>query len=570
MDYEGDADRSGLRGTGFAFPIPALMDHTTRSAPFLETSPLKVVNPLDLMDTVIDAAFLKYDQKTADFLKKHGDEDIETLVVRRAPVAEWINAALNAISLGTWNRSRAQYDYDKLYHLSLIINGRYAVQRLSRVSITLKDADSPGSETMNVPLPTFGEPLTIYQMLYTTLKRVGSDTFFKYDSFRNNCQNFVFNMLVANNLMTPQLQAFILQPLDKLLEQQPGYLSKVAKTVTNIGHIFGLGKPSQPRGIDHAFSEDDIRAFCGNIPILRYPELANMTDPSELFQGKDGAALLFLTDGPSDGHWIAVLDKPDHYEVFDSFGTAIDGDRKWLDNHKLLEFGETAPLLSKLLKGRGKEVIHNTKKLQKDDADTCGRYVAARINRASTPLPDFIRELTANGRSPDVNVTLMTQGRSADNGIQGDSKRRLMRGGHGGGPVALQPAPPQPPHATHISILRNDGTMFNFDVGVDYDTTTINEWYNMVKASLPPEYAQAAQQSLFLQSLFEPSIVDQFGYTYDIDPNADDAGEGDGDIDGHYVLRAFMNGHGGGIYGPNQMVFAARFEPSPRVIYNDE
>jgi hypothetical protein len=568
MDY-GDAFMSGLRGS-----VNSIV------------TPLIEASPLNQLDTIIDIAFKKYDKKTASFLKKHGSGDIETLVVRRAPVQEWINRALNVLSVGKWDESRAQFEYDKMFHVSLIVNGQYAIQRVGRVSIAMKDPDRPGSEFRNVPLSPYGESLTMNQMLQTTLRRVGEDTFFKYDSFRNNCQNFVYNILVANNLMTPELESFILQPLDKLLEQQPGYLSAVAKSVTDIGHIFGLGKPSdKPRGINYAFSEDDIRAFCGDIPILRYPELANMTDPSELFRGNVGAALLFLTDGPSSGHWIAVLDKPDHYEVFDSFGTAIDGQRKWLDRGNLLEFGQTAPLLSKLLKGEGKKVIHNTKKLQKDDADTCGRYVAARIVRASTTLPDFIEELTANGRSPDVNVTLMTQlphNTGAEGGQQKPAKLQKMIGGYGQGAANpwLKPGPPPPPaplpgsivlpglpHLTHIVIHNNVGNEY-FQVPVNFNATTIEQWYNAVKAALPPQYADLADQNFYLRSVYEDSIIDQWGYTTDIDPAADSAGEGDGDVDSQYAIIAFMGGQNAyGQWGiqPNQMWFQAEFGPSPRV-----
>lgn len=392
-----------------------------------------------------------YDAQTAAFIRKVGSEEITSLTVRRAPIQEWINSALDAISGGTWNKTRYAYGYDKLYHLSLIVNGRYTIQRIGRVSVGLKDNDRPQTEYRRVQLNTFDEPLTIKQILQNTLRRVGSNVFFNYDSFSNNCQYFVSNMLVANRLMTPQLKTFILQPIDELLKQQPDYMRAVTNIITNTGQILGVGtgkahvqrsrkrdagtmEGGKPPGIDYAFSEDDIRALCGNIPILRYPELANMSEPEDLFQGNVGAALLFLTDGPSDGHWIAVLDKPDHYEVFDSFGSAIDGQRNWLDKSSLLEFGQTAPLLSRLLKGEGKKVIHNTKKLQKDDADTCGRYVAARIVRASTSLPDFIEELEAGGRSPDVNVTLMTRLQHAPGAMHGGSmhgcKKPKMVGGY--------------------------------------------------------------------------------------------------------------------------------------------
>jgi len=373
-------------------------------------------NLAERTDQLIDyLGYANYDAKTAAFLRAHGSEEITSLTVRRAPIGSMIHAALNAISAGQWEQSRQIYGYDKLYHLGLIINGRYITQRLSRVTITVKDADSPGSEFMEVNLkgkandPTF----TIKSLLDTTERRVGKNTFFKYDAFRNNCQNFVLNILTANGLNDFALQEFIKQPVERLLRAQPDYVSTVSNTLTNLGQIAGAGKPdtspaSSPA--EYALSEDDIRKLCGQIPVLRYPELASMATPDDLFKGKKAAVLLFLTEGDSVGHWLAVLDRPDHYEVFDSFGVAVDGERRWLDKSKLVEFNESAPLLTELLARGNKPVVHNTTKLQNDDADTCGRWVAARILHANEPLHTFVSLMKGGRGTPDETVTAYTYG----------------------------------------------------------------------------------------------------------------------------------------------------------------
>jgi hypothetical protein len=146
--------------------------------------------------------------------------------------------------MGTWNKSRHEFGYDKLYHLGLIINRRYITQRLSRVTVTLKDADSPGTEFMEVDLKNNANELfTIKSMLQKTERSVGPNVFFKYDSFKNNCQNFVLNILVANGLNNQALQQFILQPVDELLKAQPEYMQTVTNTLTNLGQITGAGKP---------------------------------------------------------------------------------------------------------------------------------------------------------------------------------------------------------------------------------------------------------------------------------------------------------------------------------------
>ena len=470
-------------------------------------------NLANFTEKLVDSyGFNSLDARAQEFLRQHGAEQVTSITIRRAPVASTVHALLNSITVGTWGATRGKYGYDDIFHLAMIVNGKYAIQRLGRVSLAMKDADLPGAEFLPI---TVQHTITIADLVMKTLERIGKDKFFKYDSFYNNCQHFLMFILETFGFASEKARDFILQPTEDLLKEQPGWTQTVANTLTNLGAISGIGsgKPTMtgkgmglgyggnvqvPRGarsrgnfilaaetlggymglgqkqnqpsttpspalpvIDpntplavantpeeyarrmqqerddyerwlaaaggstagmfgkgkktaemyKAFTEDDIRSFCGNIPIMRYPELANMTDPSQLFQGKGAAALLFLTDGPSEGHWIAVLDRPDHYEVFDSFGTAIDGHRQWLDKKRLLEFDQTAPLLSNLLKGKGKPVIHNSKKLQSDTADTCGRFVAARIVQAATPMKQFVAELTSNGQTPDENIIEMTEPR---------------------------------------------------------------------------------------------------------------------------------------------------------------
>jgi hypothetical protein len=73
---------------------------------------------------------------------------------------------------------------------------------------------------------------------------------------------------------------------------------------------------------NYALSEDDIRKGAGKVPIYRYPDLAGMASPDDMFKGSKAAILLFLTENQDDGHWLTVLDQPDHIEVFDSFGVS--------------------------------------------------------------------------------------------------------------------------------------------------------------------------------------------------------------------------------------------------------
>ena len=80
-----------------------------------------------------------------------------------------------------------------------------------------------------------------------------------------------------------------------------------------------------PKVENYALSEDDIRKLAGKVPIYRYPDLAGMSSPDDMFKGAKAAVLLFLTEGRDNGHWLTVLDHPDEIEVFDSFGVGTWG-----------------------------------------------------------------------------------------------------------------------------------------------------------------------------------------------------------------------------------------------------
>lgn len=82
-------------------------------------------------------------------------------------------------------------------------------------------------------------------------------------------------------------------------------------------------KPGNAIAEGYALTEDDIRKLCGNIPILRYPDLAKFATPDDLFKDGNAVVLLFLTESQDMGHWLCVLNHPGEIEVFDSYGVSF-------------------------------------------------------------------------------------------------------------------------------------------------------------------------------------------------------------------------------------------------------
>ena len=167
--------------------------------------------------------------------------------------------------------------------------------------------------------------------------------------------------------------------------------------------------------MEYPLSDDDVRTCLNNpgLKIITYPKLRG-ENVETLFGPGGYTVLLFLTRSASRGHWLCVLQHPTEgkkIEVFDSFGTPVDGDRAWLTEDRLTSLHEAAPLLGDLLDGAtksGYSVEHNTHKLQHDDSNTCGRHVACRLMHRDKSLANYVSYLRSLGPDFDKTVTQLT------------------------------------------------------------------------------------------------------------------------------------------------------------------
>lgn len=174
-------------------------------------------------------------------LAKYNNASVVELLVRRAPIKTYVNNALNIITLGKWNSLKSKYNYDKLYHLSLVAklalpNGDPAfvmIEKNQVISITDKIKTDDGTEYFRVPVAA---GITLGEMMDKAAQAVGP-SFFQYDAFKNNCQLFIKNILDANGLSTPQINGFVMQDVSSLLQGLPHFVSPFARLVTNIAGL---------------------------------------------------------------------------------------------------------------------------------------------------------------------------------------------------------------------------------------------------------------------------------------------------------------------------------------------
>ncbi len=158
-------------------------------------------------------------------LEQVGDEKITSIKLFRKPISLSSFAKFIGALKGT--------SYDQLLHLGLILNNKYLLDKQEVIHFERSGVPS-GSETLDVDV---NKDITINELLEKTRKRMGDSNFTSYSSRRNNCQDFVMNILSANGLSSPIYTQFIKQDLQQVFENLPKYAEQIADFVTGAQRV---------------------------------------------------------------------------------------------------------------------------------------------------------------------------------------------------------------------------------------------------------------------------------------------------------------------------------------------
>lgn len=175
-----------------------------------------------------------YPPKVRDFLSKNGNEKVNTLKVVRTPISNVLKELLNLVSLGNFEKAVKTSNYDKMFHLSLYINGKYILDKQEVVKLVSGNPIKGDSETMDISV---SKDLSISEMLDKTKESVGNSIFERYDARKNNCQDFIINVLRANGLLNDGLAKFIKQDAIGVFKKMPKFVSKFSKVATDVGAV---------------------------------------------------------------------------------------------------------------------------------------------------------------------------------------------------------------------------------------------------------------------------------------------------------------------------------------------
>ena len=229
---------------------------------------------------VITGNITKLSPKNQQILDTYGDKRILGITLKRTPVSGLLTGALNVFSGGEFGKRQKLKDYDELFHLFMEFNldggKRITLEKNERITMTINAPNRPNTETERVaPIPA---NLDLNTIIAKTKDAMGDKAFFGYSAKDNNCQDFLVNVMKANNIGNADDMTFVKQQTKELFRDMPR-LRKLSNTLTSIG---ARGKVILEGGDINAQIEELKKGKMSNLKMNKIARLTEMKHIKEM------------------------------------------------------------------------------------------------------------------------------------------------------------------------------------------------------------------------------------------------------------------------------------------------
>lgn len=170
------------------------------------------------------------------------DEVIYDMKILRSPLPRHMDEALDLITRGEFTNLKQKYHFDQVFHLAVMVTttkGDLLIEKNAH-GVNIARYKPYPAEDMSVVSRRFGKPdFTVGALILNTQKALG-DKFFSYSAFGNNCQNFIFNLLRSNGLMTLDYANFVSQDMTELLKDLNASNPQAVPVINTITGALGM------------------------------------------------------------------------------------------------------------------------------------------------------------------------------------------------------------------------------------------------------------------------------------------------------------------------------------------
>jgi len=340
-------------------------------------------NPITYVHKIIHGRD-EFSPKVKAILSNVGIENIVSIRIARHPLPFLLEGALNAFSFGKFKENNP---YDKLFHLSMIIqtsNHLVSLEKNEVINMDINPSMKPHTETIDVPIT---QNTNINELLKNTQEQM-QDKFFKYSAYDNNCQDFILNVLTANQLDTPENINFTKQDTEQLFENLD-YLRKIANTVTDVASRLDVVKEGGDLSQNNGLTNKDILEIMHHLKLSFNGVFSKDTLPKQMKTGWYIINMQNEKDGHGS-HWVAMKYGDDEIIYCDSFGIY-------------------PPV--EVMKKVKNDVIYNSKQIQDMNSTACGWFcIGCIMNDNKTTINDkskFKRWIDMFSNDPSKNDLIL-------------------------------------------------------------------------------------------------------------------------------------------------------------------
>jgi hypothetical protein len=275
----------------------------------------------EYLKSIITGSYDKYPNKFNIYFSKYGNSKILKLVIERVPLQQTTMILLNLASNNSALERLKQSDYDKLFHLRLIIyldnNISLFVEKNQSLNIDYYKnlVNQKGIEQLEInEVPT--------SQLFNFInngKNILKDKFFSYDAKNNNCQDWILALLISNNINNNEYKNFIKQDVNFIFKNNQ-FLKSLIQSLTSIGHRFDVisGNGINKLNFNKPLDNFEIQDICNKMKI----KLNGIYARNQKIDLKNGNYILNLDSyGKSGTHWTCFIKDKNNIYYFDSFGS---------------------------------------------------------------------------------------------------------------------------------------------------------------------------------------------------------------------------------------------------------
>jgi hypothetical protein len=157
---------------------------------------------LDIIGYFIDIDFFNdYNEETRQILNKYGDYKIKEIYIVKQPISRFLFTMLNIGTLYEYQRITEENEDFVIYHASIIVkiklpnnlNKFLLIEKNPSMNISEKVCLNKLQNIKSIRVKNY----TLNKMLNTTNERMGNKRFFNWNFYKNNCQDFVKEILIT-------------------------------------------------------------------------------------------------------------------------------------------------------------------------------------------------------------------------------------------------------------------------------------------------------------------------------------------------------------------------------------